>query len=92
MVTARALIVGALMSVVLAVGLPYGGVVVKGSRLGLSTATPAAFFLFFVLMLLVQPALRWIGPGWALRRGEALTVLIMMVVATTLPTRRVSAL
>jgi len=91
-VTPRAVVLGALLSALLAVGLPYGGLVVKGSRLGLSTATPAAFFLFFVLMLLIQPVLRALGPRWVLRRGELLTVYVMMIVATTLPTRRVAVL
>ena len=91
-VTPRALLLGAALSVLLAIGLPYGGLVVQGSRLGLSTATPAAFFLFFVWMFLVQPVLRLLGARWPLRRGEALTVLMMMIVATTLPTRRVAVL
>jgi hypothetical protein len=64
--------------------------VIRGSRMGLSTATPAAFFLFFLLMFLGQPLLRAMNPRWAFRRGEALTVMCMMMVATALPTRRVA--
>ena len=89
-VTFRAVVIGAALSCFLGYALPYAGCVLRGSRMGMSTATPAAFFLLFVLMLFVQPFLRMIGPRWPLNRGEALTVFIMTVVATALPTRRVA--
>ena len=53
-VTGRALLTGGLLAALIAVGVPYGGMVVQGSRLGLSSATPAAFFLLFVLLMTVQ--------------------------------------
>ena len=43
-----AVIVGLLMAVVIGVATPYNEMMVRGSRLGLSSLTPAAFFLFFV--------------------------------------------
>ena len=42
----------------ISVGLPYGEFVIKGTRLGLSSSTPAAFFLLFWLLALVQTAAR----------------------------------
>ena len=50
-ITARGFIVGSLLSLAIAIGIPYGSMVIQGSRLGLSSATPAAFFLLFVLLL-----------------------------------------
>ena len=57
----------------------------QGSRLGLSSATPAAFFLLFVLLLTVQVALG----RWGFRRGELVVIFAMMAVATAIPTRGV---
>ena len=50
-ITGRSILVGAALSLVIAIGIPYGSMVIQGSRLGLSSATPAAFFLLFVLLL-----------------------------------------
>ena len=60
-ITGRSILVGAALSLVIAIGIPYGSMVVQGSRLGLSSATPAAFFLLFVLLLTVQIALGALG-------------------------------
>ena len=89
-VTLRGLAVGACMCAVIAVGIPYGSMVVQGTRLGLSSCTPAAFFLLFVLLLTVQLVLGAISPRLALSRAELVTVFIMMAVATAIPTRGVT--
>ena len=84
-ITGRSILVGAVLSLVIAVGIPYGSMVVQGSRLGLSSATPAAFFLLFVLLLTLQIALG----RWGFRRGELVVIFAMMAVATAIPTRGV---
>ena len=84
-VTGRALLTGCFLAALIAVGVPYGSMVVQGSRLGLSSATPAAFFLLFVLLLIGQIALG----RWRFRRGELVTIFAMMAVATAIPTRGV---
>ena len=84
-ITGRSILVGAALSLVIAVGIPYGSMVVQGSRLGLSSATPAAFFLLFVLLLTLQIALG----RWGFRRGELVVIFAMMAVATAIPTRGV---
>ena len=78
----RAILLGGMFSALIAVGIPYGSMVIQGSRLGLSSATPAAFFLFFILLLTLHLALGAIRRSWALSRGEWLTVFAMMMVAT----------
>ncbi len=77
------------MCLVIAVGIPYGSMVVQGTRLGLSSSTPAAFFLLFVLLLTLHLVLRLLHRQWAFRRGELVTIFIMMMIATAIPTRGV---
>jgi len=91
-VTLRSLAVGLVCCLVIAVGVPYGSLLIRGTRLGLSSSTPAAFFALFVLLLTLQPLLRRISRSWALRRGELITVFFMMMVASAIPTRGVMAM
>ena len=91
-VTYRGIFVGAVMCAIMAVGIPYGSMVVQGTRLGLSSCTPAAFFLLFVLLLTLQIALGVIRRSWALSRAELVMVFIMMAVATAIPTRGVTGM
>ena len=88
-ITARGFFVGAIMSLVIAIGIPYGSMVIQGSRLGLSSATPAAFFLLFVLLLTLHLLLGLLNRTWSFSRGELVTIFIMMAVATAIPTRGV---
>ena len=71
----------------IAVGLPYGEFVIKGTRLGLSSSTPAAFFLLFWLLALVQPLLGLMRRHWAFNRAELLLITAMMMLATAIPSR-----
>ena len=71
----------------IAVGLPYGEFVIKGTRLGLSSSTPAAFFLLFCLLVIVQPALGLLRRSWSFTRGELLLMTAMMMLATAIPSR-----
>ena len=84
-ITSRSILVGTALSLGIAIGIPYGSMVIQGSRLGLSSATPAAFFLLFVLLLTIQVALG----RWGFRRGELVVIFAMMAVATAIPTRGV---
>ena len=71
----------------ISVGLPYGEFVIKGTRLGLSSSTPAAFFLLFWLVALVQPLLGLVRQHWAFNRAELLLITAMMMLATAIPSR-----
>ena len=88
-VTLRGFLVGCLMCVVIAIGIPYGSMVIQGTRLGLSSCTPAAFFLLFVLLATMHIPLGLLKRNWAFQRGELITIFIMMMVATAIPTRGV---
>ena len=85
-----ALITGFVFVIVIAVMTPYNEMLVKGSRLGLSSLTPAAFFLFFILSLFINPALRRFVPAWSFTKPELLLIFGMMMVATAIPTRGVT--
>ncbi len=88
-VTMRAIICGCGLAGFIAVGVPYGSMVIQGTRMGLSSVTPAAFFLLFVLLLTLHLFLGALKRAWAFSRGELLTIFVMMAVATAIPTRGV---
>jgi len=81
---------GFALVIFIAIATPYNEMLVKGSRLGLSSLTPAAFFLFFVLSLIVNPTLYRIRSTWAFAKPELLLIFAMMMVATAIPTRGVT--
>lgn len=82
-----AMLTGLGLCALISVGLPYGEFVIKGTRLGLSSSTPAAFFLLFWLVALVQPLLGLVRPHWAFNRAELLLITAMMMLATVIPSR-----
>jgi len=90
-ITLRGILVGCVMCVVIALGAPYTTMLIRGTPMGFSSCTPAAFFLLFVVMLF-HILLRLCARRWALRRGEFLTIAIMMMVAAALPTRGVTGM
>ena len=84
-VTLRAVIIGALLCVVLTAGEPYGVLVIHGSAMCADFSTGGAIFLFFVLIFCVNGVLRWLGPQIGLSTGELLTVYVMLVLASAIP-------
>lgn len=82
-----AMLTGLGLCALISVGLPYGEFVIKGTRLGLSSSTPAAFFLLFWLVALVQPLLGLVRQHWAFNRAELLLITAMMMLATAIPSR-----
>jgi hypothetical protein len=83
----RAMALGMVLCALIAVGLPYGEFVVKGTRLGLSSSTPAAFFLLFLLIAFVQPLLGLLRRAWLFNRAELLLITVMMMLTTAIPSR-----
>ena len=88
-ITVRSLVIGCFLAAAIAVGIPYGSMVIQGTRLGLSSSTPAAFFLLFIILLTANLLLGLLSPRRALQRGELIVIFIMMMVATAIPTRGV---
>jgi len=85
--TRRAILLGSILSLAIGLILPVTEFLIQGTRLGLSSATPAAFFLLFVILIGPQFLIKCLKPEWALRRGELLVIFAMMMVATVIPTR-----
>ena len=83
-VSRRAVLLGLLGSFIIAAGEPFGVLVLRGSPMGADFSTGAAIFLFLPLTLLLNPLVRLLG-GPALRRGELVTIYIMMIVAAAIP-------
>jgi hypothetical protein len=84
-VTAKAMLVGAACAGIIAVGEPWGVLIVHGSPLAADFSTGGAIFIFSVVILLLNPTLRFIHPHLPLNPGELLTVYAMMLVASAIP-------
>lgn len=84
--TLRAVVVGAALCALIGVGTPYACHVMHASYMALDFSTPAAVFLFFVLVFGVNGLLRVVWERLALTAGELLVVFVMMAVACAVPT------
>ena len=84
-VTLRALAVGAVLCAALTAGEPFGVLVIHGSPLCADFSTGGAIFLFFILIFGVNGLLRWLGPRVGLSTGELVTVYVMLVLASAIP-------
>ncbi|MBM4042456.1 MAG: hypothetical protein FJ290_28525 [Planctomycetes bacterium] len=84
-VTLRSLAVGALLCVALTAGEPFGVLVVRGSALCADFSTGGAIFLFFLLIFGVNGLLRRLGPRLGLSSAELVTVYVMLVLASAIP-------
>ena len=83
-VTLRAVLVGVVCCLVIAIGEPFGVLVVLGSPLAADFSTGYALVLLLLLVLLANP-LVGVVTGWRLQRGELITVFIMMIIAAAIP-------
>lgn len=86
----RAILTGVLLSLVIAVGAPYGNMVIRGSYMAIDFSTAGAIFLFFVLVGLLNVLAGALWRPLALERRELLVVYIMMIVASAIPTMGLS--
>ncbi|MBT7862459.1 MAG: hypothetical protein HN712_19240 [Gemmatimonadetes bacterium] len=83
-VSRRAVLLGLLGSLIIAAGEPFGVLVLRGSPMGADFSTGAAIFLFLPLTLMLNPLVRLLRLP-VLRRGELVTIYIMMIVAAAIP-------
>ena len=84
--TFRSFLVGSIFAAFLAAGAPYGNMVVRGSYMSLDFSTPGALFLFFVLVGVLNVALKLLAPVLSLSRSELLVVYSMMLIASAVTT------
>jgi hypothetical protein len=81
--TARALIIGLVFVLLLAIGIPYSDLVMKGTWIGLTAFPISSFFVLFVLVAFVNAALRKLR--WGLSGRELLLIYCMVLVAAGIP-------
>ena len=72
-------------------GSTYNDMIIKGSGLAVWNLTPGATFLFFVLVLLLNPLLRLLHPRLPLQRGELAVAFFLILLANTLSGRGLPA-
>ncbi len=84
--TPKAFVVGALLSLAIALGAPFGNMVVRGSYMAADFSTAGAIFLFFLLVGVVNSGAAAVAPRLALRRSELLVVYTMMIAASAVAT------
>jgi hypothetical protein len=82
--TLKALLVGLVGALFMTLGSTYNDMIIKGSGLAVWNWTPAAIFLFFVLVAVLNMLLRFIHPRLALQPGELATVYFLLLLANTL--------
>lgn len=85
--TAKSVVVGLLGAAVMAIGIPYGEMVIKGSKMGVWNTNPGSIFLIFVVVAIINVILGGIHRGLALDKSELAVVYIMLLIANTLPAR-----
>ena len=57
-ITARAVLIGALMALFIGAATPYTNMIIKGSLLAHNTNTPVALFSFFIFVAAINVALK----------------------------------
>jgi len=81
--TARSVLIGTAMVVLVAVATPYSDLVMRGTWVGLTAFPISSFFVLVVLALGINPVLRRFSKP--LTTGEMLTVFCMALVAAGIP-------
>lgn len=86
----RAVAMGTLGSLCIALGSPYGNMVIRGSYMSIDFSTGGALFLFFALTGFFNALLARLSAPLALDRRELIVVYIMMIAASAIPTMGLS--
>jgi hypothetical protein len=85
-ISLRALLTGTVMAAAIGAGASYENLMISGSPMTFDYSAAAALFFFTLVVLIVNPALRFFRRSWTLSRGELATIYIMGMVACMLPT------
>lgn len=88
--TARSLLLGTLLVAIVNVGAPYAKYILHSSLLANDYLPFGVVFPFLVVVMVLNPLLKRLSAGWALRPGELGVVFAMALVGSTLPTFGVS--
>ncbi|MGD9494977.1 MAG: DUF6785 family protein [Armatimonadota bacterium] len=85
-ITARAALVGLLTSGLIGFLFPYANLVLRGSRPANTSLPFGTIAVFFVLVAIINPALKLISRRLALRRPELLVVFVTALLASSVVT------
>ena len=85
--TWKGVIVGAVLSLFVGIGAPYGIIFLQGSYMALNSSSPGAIFLFFLFTLLVNTLLGSLRRRLALSRADLVLLYVMLLMAVTVPTQ-----
>ena len=85
-VTFRAVLAGGLISLFIGVSLPYTNMIIKGALLAHNFNTPAALFMSFLFIGIVNVVLGLMKRSWTFAPAELAVVYIMAMLATSIPT------
>lgn len=83
--SARAIILGAICVLVLGLLIPYSDLKLQGTWIACCHLPIGVFVLQFLLIVVLNSALRLALPRFALRAGELITVYAMMLVGSGIP-------
>lgn len=83
--TPRALIIGVVLAMFIAVWTPHTNYVMHGPRLTLSHISIAALISFLLVVFCIQIPLRWWRPGLAFSAGELSVLFVFCLVSSTIP-------
>ncbi len=84
-ISAKALVVGVLLCLVISLGEPFGVGVLRTSPMCADFSTGGAVFVFFLLVFVVNSLLRRFLPGAALNQQDLLVCYMMMIIASAIP-------
>jgi len=87
LITRRAFLAGAILSILLPLLSHYSINIVHGSYLAIDHMPAGAISLFFIIVFVINSLLRRIKRSWVFSPPELLTVYIMMLVASSVTTR-----
>lgn len=83
--TYKGLLIGALFSLFVGIGGPYGMIVVQGSWWGVNASSPEVIFLFFISTFFINVLLSLIRRQFALSRADLVLLYAMLLMAVTVP-------
>ena len=85
--TWKGLAVGTAGALAIGIGAPYGVMLLKGSFMARNSSSPAAIFLFFLLVFFGNALLGGLRRTLALTRADLVLVYSMLLMAVAVPTQ-----
>ena len=85
--TWKGLAVGAAGALAVGMGAPYGVLLLKGSYMARNSSSPAAIFLFFLIVFFGNALLGGLRRTFALTRADLVLVYSMLLMAVAVPTQ-----